>query len=203
MDNIARGQLIIDNRAEGVFRVHRRAFTDPHLLELEKCRVFDQSWLYAGHASEIPQPGDFRARRVAGRPVILVRGGDGTIRILLNTCTHRGALVCREQTGNAKTFQCFYHAWTYNNQGDLIGVPGDEAYSAAFDRRQLGLAMPPRVESYRGFLFVSFNPRSQPWSITLQAQKPISISSVISLPRAWKSSVARRRIACVPIGNSW
>ena len=57
-------QLIIDNRAEGVFRVHRRAFTDPHLLELEKCRVFDQSWLYAGHASEIPQPGDFRARRV-------------------------------------------------------------------------------------------------------------------------------------------
>src|SRR5688572_27261238 len=155
MDNIAREQLIIDNRAEGVFRVHRRAFTDPHLLELEKCRVFDQSWLYAGHASEIPQPGDFRARRVAGRPVILVRGGDGTIRILLNTCTHRGALVCREQTGNAKTFQCFYHAWTYNNQGELIGVPGDEAYSDAFDRRQLGLAMPPRVESYRGFLFMS------------------------------------------------
>ena len=158
MDNIAREQLIIDNRADGVFRVHRRAFTDPHLLELEKCRVFDQSWLYAGHASEIPQPGDFRARRVAGRPVILVRGGDGTIRILLNTCTHRGALVCREQTGNAKTFQCFYHAWTYNNQGELIGVPGDEAYSAAFDRRQLGLAMPSRVESYRGFLFMSFNP---------------------------------------------
>ena len=61
-------------------------------------------------------------------------------------------------------------------------MPGDEAYSAAFDRRQLGLAMPPRVESYRGFLFMSFNPAIPAWSITLQAQKPISISSVISLP---------------------
>ncbi len=111
-----------------------------------------------GHESEIPQPGDFRARRVGGRPVILIRGSDGVARVLLNTCTHRGALVCREKAGNSKTFQCAYHAWTYNNQGELIGVPGEEAYSAAFERKELGLRQAPRVEGYRGFLFVSFNP---------------------------------------------
>jgi p-cumate 2,3-dioxygenase alpha subunit len=158
MASTGQGNLIIDNRVDGIFRVNRRAFTDPSILDVEKSRVFEQCWIYTGHESEIPQPGDFRSRRVAGRPVILVRGSDGAARVLLNTCTHRGALVCREQTGNANTFQCFYHAWTFNNRGELIGVPGDEAYSAAFDRRQLGLAMPPRVESYRGFIFISFNP---------------------------------------------
>jgi p-cumate 2,3-dioxygenase alpha subunit len=161
MENIGRDHLVIDNRVDGVFRVNRRVFTDPRILDVEKRCVFERCWIYAGHASEIPQPGDFRARRVAGRPIILVRSADGVIRVLLNTCTHRGALVCREQAGNAKTFQCFYHAWTFNNQGDLIGVPGDEAYSGAFDRQRLGLAMPPRVETYRGFIFISFNPTIQ------------------------------------------
>ncbi len=158
MENGSPEGLVIDNRQDGLFRVNRRAFTDPHVLELERERVFNQCWIYTGHESEIPNPGDFRARRVAGRPVILVRGTDGQVRVLLNTCTHRGAQVCRERTGNARTFQCPYHAWTYNNQGELVGVPGDEAYSEAFDRRELGLVSVPRMESYRGFVFVSFSP---------------------------------------------
>jgi p-cumate 2,3-dioxygenase alpha subunit len=156
MEHEALANLVVDNKADGLFRVHRQAFTNPDILAFEQRRVFETTWIYAGHASEIPQPGDFRARRVAGRPVILVRSTDGAVRVLLNTCTHRGAQVCREASGNAKTFQCFYHAWTFNNQGDLIGVPGDDAYSEAFDRHALGLGTPPRVEEYRGFVFISF-----------------------------------------------
>ncbi|MGH8059770.1 MAG: aromatic ring-hydroxylating oxygenase subunit alpha [Candidatus Entotheonellia bacterium] len=158
MGTVGLETLVIDNTEEGLFRVNRRAFTDPHILELERRRVFERSWIYAGHESEIPQLGDFRARRVAGRPVILARGSDGQVRVLLNTCTHRGSLVCRQASGNTRSFQCPYHAWTFNNQGDLIGVPGEDAYSAAFDRRELALATPPRLESYRGFVFMSFNP---------------------------------------------
>ncbi len=161
MDNGSPEGLMIDNQRDGLFRVNRRAFTDPHILEWERERVFAQCWLYAGHESEIPTPGDFRARRVAGRPIILVRGTDGQVRVLLNTCSHRGAQVCRERAGTAKTFQCAYHAWTYTNQGELVGVPGEEAYSEAFDRRELGLRSAARMESYRGFVFVSFNPASE------------------------------------------
>lgn len=159
MENFSLEDLVIDNREAGLFRVNRRVFTEPAILELEKERVFARSWIYAGHESEIPRPDDFRSRRVAGRPLILARGTDGQVRALLNTCTHRGALVCREQVGNAKTFQCSYHAWTYNNQGTLVGVPGEDAYSAAFDRTELGLRQAPRMESYRGFIFVSFAPQ--------------------------------------------
>jgi p-cumate 2,3-dioxygenase alpha subunit len=151
--------LLIDNTDAGVFRVNRLAFTEPDILAFERRRVFDQCWIYAGHETEIPQPGDFRARHVAGRPVILVRGSDGEVRVLLNTCTHRGALVCLQQSGNTRSFQCPYHAWTFSNQGELIGVPGEEAYSEAFDRQELALRQASRVESYRGFLFISFNPR--------------------------------------------
>jgi len=158
MDTSSPEGLVIDNRKDGLFRVNRRAFTDSYVLELERERVFDQCWIYAGHESEVPNPGDFRSRRVAGRPVILVRGTDGQVRVLLNTCTHRGAQVCRERSGNTRTFQCAYHAWTFDNQGELVGVPGEEAYSAAFDRKELGLMGAPRTESYRGFVFVSFNP---------------------------------------------
>lgn len=157
MNDVEYEGLVIDNTSDGLFRVNRRVFTDPHLLELERQRVFEHSWIYAGHESEIPQPGDFRARNVAGRPVVLVRGSDGQVRVLLNTCTHRGALVCRQPSGNAKSFQCPYHAWTFSNQGELIGVPGEDAYSAAFDRHELALATAPRLESYRGFVFISFN----------------------------------------------
>jgi len=158
MGTMALENLVIDNTVDGLFRVNRRVFTDPAILEAEKQGVFDQSWIYAGHESEIPEPGDFRARDVAGRPLILARGSDGQVRALLNTCTHRGSLVCRQTSGNTKSFQCPYHAWTFSNQGELIGVPGEDAYGTGFDRQELGLATAPRMESYRGFIFVSFNP---------------------------------------------
>jgi len=158
MEHVAPEGLIIDNREAGLFRVNRQAFRSPEILALERERVFEKCWIYAGHESEVSQPGDFCSRRVAGRPVILVRGSDGQVRVLLNTCTHRGSLVCREHRGNAKTFQCPYHAWTFNNCGELVGVPGEEAYSEAFNRKELALGIPARVESYRGFVFISFNP---------------------------------------------
>lgn len=158
MTPISLENLIIDDRDAGLFRVNRRTFTDPDILTLERERIFERCWIYAGHESEVPQPGDFRSRRVAGRPIIFVRGGDEQVRVLLNTCPHRGAFVCRETSGTARTFQCPYHAWTFNNRGELIGIPGEDAYSPAFDRHERSLMQAPRVESYRGFVFVCFDP---------------------------------------------
>jgi p-cumate 2,3-dioxygenase alpha subunit len=150
--------LIIDNRREGIFRVNRAGMTSQELFEIEQERVFNKSWLYLGHESEVDNPGDYRRRFVAGKPVFFAKGSDGRIRAFLNTCPHRGAMICRRDEGNTEVFQCFYHAWSFSNQGDLIGVPGEEAYSDYFNRKELGLKSPPRVESYRGFYFISFNP---------------------------------------------
>src|SRR5262245_13529234 len=112
--------LVIDDGRAGVFRVHRSAMTVPEILALERERIFDRCWRYVGNEAEIPSPGDYRRRTIAGRSAIFARGNDGAIRTLLNTCTHRGARVCRQDEGNARTFQCFYHAWTFDNRGELV-----------------------------------------------------------------------------------
>jgi len=151
-------ECIDDDRAANLFRVRRRAFTDDSILEREWEQVFNRCWIYVGHESEIPEPGDYQARDVAGRPIIMVRGKDGQVRVLLNTCTHRGALVCRDRQGTTRSFQCPYHAWSFDNCGKLIGTPGTASYPEGFERSDLGLREPPRTDSYRGFVFACFDP---------------------------------------------
>ncbi len=149
--------LIQDDPERGIFRVHRSVMTSQELFEAERQRIFDRCWLYAGHESEVPRPGDYKRRTVAGRPIMFVRGSDNQVRVLLNTCPHRGAMVCRQDEGNANIFQCFYHAWTFNNKGELIGTPEEDGYGWGFDRAERSMCPPPRVDNYRGMYFVSFN----------------------------------------------
>ena len=114
-DGINAAGLIVNDRKDGIFRVHRSAFVDKDILESERLRIFDRCWLFAGHQSEFLNSADFVTRQVAGRPIILVHGDDGKIRARLNTCRRRGNLVCREHKGKgAETFRCFYHSWIFN-----------------------------------------------------------------------------------------
>lgn len=151
-------RLVDEDRETGLFRVHRRAFLDEELFAEEQRRIFERCWLYVGHESEVREKGDYRLRDLGARRVLFVRGSDGVVRAFLNACTHRGAEVCRQRAGNAKSFQCFYHGWTFRNDGTLAGVPGEEAYPTGFDRKELGLRPVPRLEGYRGFWFVCFDP---------------------------------------------
>lgn len=162
MSSKSMADCIDDDRQAGGFRVHRRAFVDPEVLEAERERIFDRSWLYLGHESEVSEAGAFRLRDLGRRRILFVRGRDGVVRGFLNSCTHRGAEVCRERSGVANSFQCFYHGWTFRNDGALIGVPGEEAYGPGFSRERLPLLQVPRLEHYRGFYFTSFDPAIVP-----------------------------------------
>ncbi|MPZ23847.1 MAG: Rieske 2Fe-2S domain-containing protein [Dehalococcoidia bacterium] len=150
--------MIFEDRDAGTFRVNRQALVSEEIYKAERQKVFDRCWLYIGHESELDKPGDYRRRVMAGRPLIFIRGNDGECRTFYNTCTHRGALICRADQGTAKVFQCFYHAWTFDNKGALIGVPDEEGYGESFSKDALGLKPIERMDSYRGFHFISFNP---------------------------------------------
>jgi p-cumate 2,3-dioxygenase alpha subunit len=152
-----RRPLIEEDQQLGVFRVHRSTMTSPEILAAEHASVFATSWLYVGHESEVRNPGDFVRRNVAGTPLFLARGRDQTLRTFYNTCTHRGATICRQAAGNAKILQCFYHAWSFDLEGNLTGVPDEDAYGPAFDRANLGLRQVARCEAYRGFVFACFD----------------------------------------------
>jgi len=152
-------------------RVHRSIYTEPRIFELEMTRVFGAVWVYLAHESEVPRNDDFVTARLGLRPIIVVRDSQGELRALFNRCTHRGARVCREERGSARTFQCPYHGWTYFNSGRLRGVPWPEGYACDFKDATFNLAQLPRVESYRGFIFGTLNPDAPSLSDYLGAAK--------------------------------
>ena len=139
-------------------RVHRRLYTDPTIFEAEMRLIFEHTWVFVGHDSEIPRSGDFKTTYMGRNPVIMTRDKAGQIHVLMNRCMHRGAVVCREERGNASTFRCSYHGWTYDSRGNLVVVTARGGYGLDFDQESLGLLEAPRVERYRGFVFASLDP---------------------------------------------
>jgi choline monooxygenase len=131
-------------------------YTSKRFFDREIDRLFGKVWNFVGRAERIPNPGDFFTCDVATVPLLVVRGSDGTARAFANTCRHRGCAVARGE-GNARSFICPYHAWTYSTSGALVGAPTEMGGSTGFDMKDYGL-IPVRLESWGGFMFVNLDP---------------------------------------------
>ncbi|HXG36983.1 MAG TPA: Rieske 2Fe-2S domain-containing protein [Dehalococcoidia bacterium] len=144
------------------FRVRGRVYTDPDIFDLEMENIFYRAWVYLGHASEIPDGGDYKTTFIGQQPVIMSRNADdGQVYVFYNRCRHRGATVCQQEYGSGNFFRCAYHGWVYNNRGELVGVPTPEYYGAGFRKEEMGLDPVPRVDNYRGFIFASLAPQGE------------------------------------------
>lgn len=148
--------LVREDHDALVFRVHRDALRSDTVFAAEQRAIFERSWLYLGHESELPEPGDYSVRTVGGRQIIFCRDEDAVVRAWLNTCPHRGTTLCRDSGGNARFFRCFYHAWSFSPSGDLVALPGADAYpeDGSF-RDRLGLRPTARIGIRNGFVFIS------------------------------------------------
>jgi len=104
-------------------RIHVSLYTDPRIFADEIDRIFTRGWVFVGHASEVPRPGDYVTRRLGTQPVIMVRRRDGEVAVLVDRCMHRGTMLCSADRGATKTFACPYHGWTYDLDATLLGVP--------------------------------------------------------------------------------
>lgn len=138
-------------------RVHRKVYTEASIFQAEMDKIFQANWVFLLHASQIPKLDDYQTVRMGGRPLIVVRKGDDEFQALLNRCPHRGAKVCRNDSGNSKTFTCPYHGWKFRNSGKAFVIPGANAYGEGFDKDNFSMTAIPRVESYRGFVFATSN----------------------------------------------
>ena len=138
-------------------RVHRSLYTDPAIFELEMRRIFGGSWVYLAHESQVAAPNGFFRTRLGLRPIVVTRDASGRLHGLYNRCSHRGATICRQDSGTAKQFQCPYHGWTFRNTGELTGVPWPDGYAGDLQDGRFDLARIPRLESYRGFIFGTLN----------------------------------------------
>ena len=140
------------------FKVHRGAYRENAVFNRERNEIWGRTWLYLGHETEIPVAGDFKTRTLGGRPLIFVRDSNGVVQAYLNACPHRGTILCREAEGRTKNFQCFYHAWTFRNSGELAALPDSGAYPEASEFvDSLSLRRVPRLDIHEGFVFVAFD----------------------------------------------
>ena len=138
--------------------ISREIFVNEEIYRQEQEQVFARAWLFVGHASQIPNPGDFFVSSMGEESVILCRDRTGRIRVFLNSCRHRGMKVCRYDEGNTVEFMCPYHGWSYATDGALVGVPFlTDAYGAQLDRSQWGLIEVAQLENYKGAIWATWD----------------------------------------------
>jgi benzoate/toluate 1,2-dioxygenase alpha subunit len=161
-DVSARGidSMLVDDKQTGDHRVHRSAFTDEHLFDLEMKHIFEGNWIYLAHESQVPNNNDYYTTQIGRQPVVIARNRQGELNAFINACSHRGATLCRHKRGNRATYTCTFHGWTFNNSGKLLKVkdPDSAGYPDCFNKEGSHDLKKVRFESYRGFLFGSINP---------------------------------------------
>jgi phenylpropionate dioxygenase-like ring-hydroxylating dioxygenase large terminal subunit len=138
-------------------------YTDQEQFRMEREKLFEREPTITLHSSELPDPGSFVTTRIAGRTAVIVRGDDGVVRAFHNVCRHRGAELVDEDSGCRKRFSCPYHAWTWNNAGQLIAVPHEASGFPGLEREAFGLHR-FACEEYSGWIWVSLS-RDEPLDV--------------------------------------
>lgn len=146
-----------------VFRVSRRIYQDPEVHQREITRIFHGSWCFVAHESEIPDGGDYVTRPLGVDPVIVTRGRDGAVHVMLNSCSHRGVKLCRADEGSTRNFRCPYHGWSYGLDGACRAITyGQEVYGDELDKSRFDLVRAARVETRFGLVFATWNVDAPP-----------------------------------------
>jgi phenylpropionate dioxygenase-like ring-hydroxylating dioxygenase large terminal subunit len=130
-------------------------YTDPRFFALEQAHIWRKSWLLAGHIDEIPEPGCFRLWERAGQPVVIVHADSGAVNAFYNTCSHRGAPVVTEASGQRPRLTCRYHGWSYTHDGELVAIRDPEDFKD-LDYSCRGLRA-IRCERFGNLIFVNFD----------------------------------------------
>jgi phenylpropionate dioxygenase-like ring-hydroxylating dioxygenase large terminal subunit len=195
----------------GLTRVPFAVYSDAALAQREQRELFHGPvWNYLCLDVELPQPGSYRTTFIGETPVVVVRDGDGEVYGFENRCAHRGALIALEKSGTAESFQCVYHAWSYNRQGELTGVAfekgvkGQGGMPAHFCKEEHG-PRKLRIASFCGLVFGSFHDEVPPIEEYLGEEicariqrvlhKPVQVIGRFTqaLPNNWKLYVENVR----------
>ena len=138
-------------------QVHKDVYINQEIFDLEMERLFARTWIYVGHASQVPTTGDYITTNIAAQPVIMVRHTDGAIHVLMNRCSHKGSKLVSQPSGNTgRAFHCPYHAWAFKTDGKVLAIPARNHYegtSLSESPAMKGLVPMSAVEQYRGFVF--------------------------------------------------
>jgi phenylpropionate dioxygenase-like ring-hydroxylating dioxygenase large terminal subunit len=142
--------------------VDNRTYSDPEVYARESSRIFERSWLFVCHQSEVAETGDFIATTLAGSPILVTRDHDGRVRAYFNVCRHRGCKVVMDDAGHASAFRCPYHFWVYSLEGELVGLSGEESYEGTGFRKQDYPLIEIACDVALGLVFIHIAPEPTP-----------------------------------------
>lgn len=154
--------------------VSREIYVNPDIYQQELEQIYARAWLFVGHESMVPNPGDFLQSRMGEESVLLVRDHKGKLHVFLNTCRHRGNKVCRYDDGNARLFTCSFHGWSYDTDGRLVGVPHFKtAFHEELDKDALGLHEVAQMSNLNGSIWATWDPKAPSFEEYLGVFEPI------------------------------
>lgn len=152
------------------FSLDARYYTDPKIFEIERNGLLAETWQFAGHASQLQNPGDYFAFEMAGEALFCILDHDGVIHTYYNVCQHRAHQLV-QGSGSTKVIVCPYHSWSYEFTGELRAGPNIKSVSG-FDKSKICLTSVP-TENFCGFIFVNLDPNAAPmdeWFPDVRAQ---------------------------------
>ena len=127
------------------------------IFQRERDQMFARLPAVAAHVSELPNPGDFVKREIAGRSILVTRDAQGEVHAFLNICRHRGTQLVDDESGCKHRFTCPYHAWSYANTGELVSVPHMDTGFPDLDKAKYSLKSLQCEERF-GFIWVIATP---------------------------------------------
>ena len=188
---------------DGLVEIPYDIYTDPDLYRDEISKIYrGATWNYICLAAQIPNHGDFITSYVGETPVIATRDREGSIHVMENRCSHRGALVCLKNKGNAKLLSCVYHSWTYKLDDSLHGVAfengvgGKGGLSGAFNKATNGLKR-LKVTEFCGLVFATYSDETLDFETYVGPEIANHIRSILSKPLVYLG----RNVQVLP--NNW
>jgi Rieske 2Fe-2S family protein len=152
---LAEAQALLDRliaeRTTG-YALQREFQTDPGIYQIDLERIWRRGWLFAGHTCQVKTPGDYFVFEIDTDSIVIIRGDDGKIHALHNTCRHRGMKVCQAESGHVGRIVCPYHQWSYARSGELMACGGMDK-DGDLDPRRFGLHR-AHVREVGGLIFI-------------------------------------------------
>lgn len=149
LDYMESGQTAL---CDHVMYLDIEAYRNPHFFEQEFRQLFREGPQVACLSTDIPEPGSFRTFDDLGVPIVVTRGKDGQVRAFLNICPHRGSRLVGEEHGKAMRISCRFHGWTFDTQGEALGIPEEPMFCGQIENRKSLAAFP--CEERHGLVFV-------------------------------------------------
>ncbi len=171
-------------------------YTDPAIFKREQKRIFRRTWQYVGLVEQAARPGDYFTARIDTVPIIIARDEANELRGFVNVCRHRGSQLLPDGCGNRKTFQCSYHAWTYNLDGSLRAAPGSKD-EPGFKKEAFSL-LAIQVATWGPFIFVNLDPQARPLAEVLAELQQLVAATGLPL-----DAIKRRVRRTYDIAANW